>query len=90
MNWRRERDGLVVVGVAVLVLGLIGTGRGGGVVATFVAAFLGVVAALRFDSLGDDTGADSSNHADAPESARRADTQTEPDGPDDDSASAGR
>lgn len=85
-----------MVGVAILVLGLIATGRGGGVVATFVAAFLGVVTALQFDTSGDDTGADPSEHTDVPEPARRADTQTEPsesdepDEPDDDPASAGR
>jgi hypothetical protein len=55
MDWQRERDGLVVVGVVVLVLGLAVSGRGGGMAATFVATFLGVVAALRFERwTGDD------------------------------------
>ncbi|MEF8820567.1 MAG: hypothetical protein V5A31_13920 [Haloferacaceae archaeon] len=51
MDWKRERDGLVVVGAAVLVLVLVGTGRGAGLASTFVATFLGVLAALRFDEL---------------------------------------
>jgi hypothetical protein len=58
MDWQRERDGLVVVGVAVFVLVLIGTGRGAGLAATFIATFLGVLAALRFDDWLNDTDAD--------------------------------
>ncbi|ESS05993.1 MAG: hypothetical protein A07HB70_01537 [uncultured archaeon A07HB70] len=50
MNWQRERDGLVVVGVVLVVLVVAATGRGVGMVATFVATFLGVVAALRVES----------------------------------------
>lgn len=53
MDWQRERDGLVVVGAAVLVLALVGTGRGAGLASTFVATFLGVLAALRFDEFLD-------------------------------------
>ena len=49
MDWQRERDGVVVVGAAILVLALVGTGRGAGLASTFVATFLGVLAALRFD-----------------------------------------
>jgi hypothetical protein len=59
MDWQRERDGLVVVGAAVLVLALVGTGRGAGLASTFVATFLGVLAALRFDELiGRDEGSE--------------------------------
>jgi hypothetical protein len=54
MDWQRERDGLVVVGIVVLVLGLAVSGRGAGMAATFVATFLGVVAALRFERWADD------------------------------------
>jgi len=53
MDWERERDGLVVVGGVVVVLVLIGTGRGVGLATTFVATFLGVLAALRLDALMD-------------------------------------
>ncbi len=53
MDWQRERDGLMVVGAAVLVLTLVGTGQGAGLASTFVATFLGVLAALRFDELLD-------------------------------------
>jgi hypothetical protein len=66
MDWRRERDGLVVVGLTLLVLGLVVSGSGTGMAATFVATFLGVVAALRFESwLADDTAADESPTDDA-------------------------
>jgi hypothetical protein len=51
MDWQRERDGLVLVGVVVVVLVVAATGRGVGMVATFVATFLGVVAALRVESV---------------------------------------
>ena len=53
MNWQRERDGLIVVGGIVVVLAAVGTGRGVGLATTFVATFLGVIAALRFDALLD-------------------------------------
>jgi len=51
MDWQRERDGLVVVVAGVVVLALVATGRGLGMAATFVATFLGVVAAFRVESL---------------------------------------
>jgi hypothetical protein len=53
MDLQRERDGLVVVGVVLVVLVVAATGRGVGMVATFVATFLGVVAALRVESAFD-------------------------------------
>jgi hypothetical protein len=54
MDWERERDGLVVVVLTLVVLGLAVSGDGAGMAATFVATFLGVVAALRFESWTDD------------------------------------
>ncbi|MFB6167712.1 MAG: hypothetical protein ABEJ43_02575 [Haloferacaceae archaeon] len=74
MDWQRERDGLVVVGVAALVLVLVGTGRGAGLAATFVATFLGVLAALRFDDWLDDSDDDAAGQ---PPTAAAASVETE-------------
>jgi hypothetical protein len=75
MDWQRERDGLVVVGAAVLVLVLVGTGRGAGLAATFVATFLGVLAALRFDDWLDGT---ESDEADGPPTTAAPPAEPEP------------
>jgi hypothetical protein len=47
MDWQRERDGLVVVGAVLLLLVVVALGDVRGFVATFVATFLGVLAALQ-------------------------------------------
>ncbi|MFB6161036.1 MAG: hypothetical protein ABEJ61_07645 [Haloferacaceae archaeon] len=61
MDWQRERDGLVVVGSLVVLLALVATGGLRGFVATFVATFLGVLAALQVNgaigSAGETSGA---------------------------------
>lgn len=53
MDWQRERDGLVVVVGIVVVLAVVGAGSGVGLVTTFVATFLGVLAALRLNAFID-------------------------------------
>ena len=81
MDWQRERDGLVVVGAAILVIALVGTGRGAGLASTFVATFLGVLAALRFDGWigrGEEEREATTAPSDDPPAAVDAEPATEP------------
>jgi hypothetical protein len=65
----------VVVGGVVVVLALVGTGRGVGLATTFVATFLGVLAALRLDALMDGEESDGPTEAAEPSPAPTVDPE---------------